>query len=89
MLATVEERFGGSVHLKRLHAPAGVSTTLVVSDENFATCTPATGDLDNPIDDLVKLNDVNQVLSTLRQRHGCDPPACIISIDFGGCNAMQ
>ena len=68
--------------------PACVST-FVVSDENFATCTPATGDLDNPIDDLVKLNDVNQVLSTLRQRHGCDPPACIISIDFGGCNAMQ
>lgn len=74
VLATVEERFGGSVHLKRLHAPAGVDLKLVIADEEFVGWTPATGDLDSPVDDLVQLNDVNQgaLLHTLRQRYARD-----------------
>ena len=71
VLATVEERFGGSVHLSRLHAPSGIDLTLVVADEAFGGYTPATGDLDTPVDDLVQLSDINQgaLLHTLRQRY--------------------
>ena len=74
VLATVEERFGGSVHLSRLHAPPGVDKTLVIPEEEFVNYLAATGDLDTPVDDLVKLNDVNQgaLLHTLRQRYARD-----------------
>ena len=74
VLATVEERFGGSVHLSRLHAPPGVEKTLVIPEEEFGSYLAATGDLDTPVDDLVKLNDVNQgaLLHTLRQRYARD-----------------
>jgi len=74
VLATVEERFGGSVHLARLHAPPGVDKALVVPEEEFGGYTPATGDLDTPVDDLVRLNDVNQgaLLHTLRLRYSRD-----------------
>ena len=59
VLATVEQKFGGSVHMKRLHAPDGVPLELAVSDADFEKLTPATGNPEVPVPDLVALMDVN------------------------------
>ena len=74
MIATVEERFGGSVHMKRRHAPQGVSHEVAVSDEDFKKLTPVTGNPDVSVPDLVALMDVNTgaVLHNLRLRYSND-----------------
>ena len=75
MLATVDERFGGSVHMKRLHAPAGFELDLMVSDEEFAKLMPVTGkDEELVVEDMVLLHDVNEagMLHNLRQRYQRD-----------------
>ena len=75
MLATVDERFGGSVHMKRLHAPEGFELDLMVSDEDFSKLMPVTGkDEDLIKEDMVTLHDVNEagMLHNLRQRYAKD-----------------
>lgn len=72
MLATVDERFGGSVHMKRLHAPEGFELDLMVSDEDFTKLMPVTGkDEELVVEDMVLLHDVNEagMLHNLRQRY--------------------
>ena len=78
-LASVEEHFGGSVHLKRSHAPEGVKDTITVSEQAFAELSVATGDLEEPVADLVNLNDVNiaSMLHQLRLRCHARRVACI------------
>ena len=74
VLATVEQRFGGSVHMKRLHAPEGIPLELALSEEEFEKLTPVTGDPAVPVPDLVSLMDVNTgaVLHNLRLRYQND-----------------
>ena len=72
VLATVDEKFGGSVHMKRLHAPDGFELDLMVSDETFSRLMPVTGKDDELIQsDMVHLHDVNEagMLHNLRQRY--------------------
>ena len=48
-LASVEERFGGSVYLKRSHAPEGTKEQIVVSEDEFGALSVATGDLEHGV----------------------------------------
>mmetsp|Transcript_31792 Transcript_31792/g.66569 ORF Transcript_31792/g.66569 Transcript_31792/m.66569 type:complete len:1417 (+) Transcript_31792:14-4264(+) len=74
VLATVTEKFGGSVHMKRFHAPDGVPLELAVSDADFEKLTPAAGNPEEAVPDLVSLMDVNTgaVLHNLRLRYQND-----------------
>ena len=73
-LATVEERFGGSVILTRSHAPEGVDKSITISEEAFSKLAAATGALDVPVADLVNLDDVTvaAILHHLRLRYEAD-----------------
>ena len=73
-LATVEERFGGSVILTRSHAPEGVDKSITISEEAFSKLAVATGALDVPVADLVNLDDVTAaaILHHLRLRYEAD-----------------
>ena len=53
VIATVGEKFGGSVMLKRTSAPKGVELETSVSEEAFAKLSPATGDPNKSVADLV------------------------------------
>ena len=71
VLCSVEgDSSGAEVKLKRLHAPPGVSNEITVSKEAFSKLRLATGEWDEPADDLTQLEDVNDgaMLHTLRQR---------------------
>ena len=60
VLCSVEgDTSGAEVKLKRLHAPPGVSNEITVSKEAFSKLRLATGDWDEPADDLTQLEDVN------------------------------
>ena len=74
VLATVRHKSAGSITLSRLHAPEGVPAEVTVADELFAALTPATGDVDNDVSDLVCLADVNTgvLLHNLRLRYARD-----------------
>eukprot|EP00965_Chrysotila_dentata_P258138 6213116-Pleurochrysis_carterae.AAC.1 len=74
VLASVTGRFGGSVHLQRAHAPAGVDEILVVDEEDFATYAPVSETVDELVDDLAQLEEVNEavILHTLRARYESD-----------------
>mmetsp|Transcript_29462 Transcript_29462/g.48834 ORF Transcript_29462/g.48834 Transcript_29462/m.48834 type:complete len:1439 (-) Transcript_29462:104-4420(-) len=77
VLASVNETFGGSVHMTRLqpaNPPPGVDAQFSVSEEEFAKLTLVTGDIDTPVDDLVSLSDINSgmLLHTLRLRYAKD-----------------
>ena len=67
-LATVQEKFGGSVHLLRSTAPKGVSKEVSVTDEAFAELVPTQATGEEDVDDLVTLSEINSgtLLCTLR-----------------------
>ena len=74
VIATVGEKFGGSVMLKRTSAPKGVELETSVSEEAFAKLSPATGDPNKSVADLVWMPDVNTgaVLHNLRLRYAAN-----------------
>ena len=67
------ERIDGSGELRatRLHAPAGISKTSTLSEEELSAMLPVSGNMDEPVPDLTLLESISTgaVLHTLRQRH--------------------
>ena len=65
-------RDGSCIGLPSLDlTPGGVPLTAIISEEQLGESCPASGDLDDPVDDLTKLESISTgaVLHTLRQRH--------------------
>ena len=73
VLATVEDFHSGSVFLQRLHAPPHIKNlTVEVENAKFEKLAVAVGNVLNPGEDLVLLEDVSDatILHTLRLRLG-------------------